>query len=81
MALDSSMRMGLVDISLMHILRKKKQSPKRTAKKILDTFHNIYPEAILPGEEDSSYADLVSYINENDFLSIRGLLHRLITSK
>ena len=41
MALDSSMRMGLVDISLMHILRKKKQSPKRTAKKILDTFHKI----------------------------------------
>lgn len=81
MALDNSMRMGLVDISLMHILRKKKQSPKRTAKKILDTFHNIYPDVILPDETDSIFLELTKAVDSHDFLSIRGLLQGLITRK
>ena len=78
MALDYSLKTGLLDISVMHILRKKKQSPKRTAKKILDTFYSIYPETNQIPENTSDFSILVALTETNDFLGIRAfLLNRL----
>ena len=74
MALDYSLKTGLLDISVMHILRKKKQSPVRTARKILDTFYSVYPETNRISEQEADFSSLVSLIEAKDFLGIRTLL-------
>lgn len=71
MTFDDSLKMGLLDISIMHILRKKKQSPMRTAKKIVNTFHNTFPNMVMPAENDADFARLVSLVEALDFLGIR----------
>lgn len=69
MALDTSLKMGIVDISLMHILRnKKKQSPKKTAKKIIDNCNAIFPP-ISSTQEDFDH--LINFIIEGNFTDIR----------
>lgn len=78
MALDYSLKTSLLDISIMHILRKKKQSPVRTARKILDTFYSVYPEKTKISEQDAKFSSLVALIEEKNFLDIRTfLLNRL----
>lgn len=68
MALDTSLKMGLVDISILHLLRKKKQSPERTAQKIIETCNTIFSS--LP-TEPQEIDQLISYVSNQNMTGVR----------
>lgn len=74
MTLEQSIKLGLVDISTMHILRRKKQSPERAVKKILDSVYSIYPEFPIISENDPELEILKTLIISNDFSGIRSFV-------
>ena len=70
MALEPTLKMAIVDISLMHLLRTKKQSAKRTARKIIELCKNLYPDMQAISENDEAYLTLIHLIDEKDFTKI-----------
>lgn len=84
MSINAKARQAMVDISLKHILFKKKraetfteknrQSDKRTARKIIALYNSLHPDCQILSEKSSEYLTILELIKKADYTAIKNWL-------